>query len=49
MTNNKVGIFSRAVQLTQLIKEGDRVEIYRPLMIDPKMARINRVVKKIKK
>lgn len=30
-----VGIFSQRVQLEQLVKEGDRIEIYRPLMLDP--------------
>jgi len=34
-----VGIFSKKVSLDDLVKEGDRVEIYRPLKIDPKEAR----------
>lgn len=42
LTKNKVGIFSKVVPLTQLLKDGDRVEIYRGLLIDPKAARINR-------
>ncbi len=42
LTKNKVGVFSKAAQLTQLLNEGDRVEIYRALLIDPKTARINR-------
>lgn len=42
LAKNKVGIFSKVVPLTQLLKEGDRVEIYRGLLIDPKAARINR-------
>ncbi len=46
--NNKIGIFSKTVQLTQILKEDDRVEIYRPITIDPKLARINRVKKNIK-
>lgn len=45
---NKIGIFSKVVQLTQTLKEGDRIEIYRPITIDPKLARINRVKKNIK-
>lgn len=36
---NKVGIFSRAARLTDEVKEGDRVEIYRPLIADPKALR----------
>jgi len=36
---NKVGIFSKSVELTTVLHEGDRVEIYHPLLIDPKAAR----------
>ena len=35
----RVGIFSRKVGMDQVLKAGDRVEIYRPLLIDPKEAR----------
>ena len=38
-----VGIFSRRVNLEHLLQAGDRVEIYRPLTIDPKDARMARV------
>lgn len=34
-----VGIFSRKVALDHPLATGDRVEIYRPLMADPKDAR----------
>jgi hypothetical protein len=34
-----VGIFSRKCSLDTVLKAGDRVEIYRPLTIDPKTAR----------
>lgn len=34
-----VGIFSKVVKLTQVLQEGDRIEIYRPLINDPKEAR----------
>lgn len=34
-----VGVFSRPVALSDGLNEGDRVEIYRPLKIDPKQAR----------
>lgn len=30
-----VGIFSKQVSLNYLVKPGDRIEIYRPLIIDP--------------
>lgn len=43
----KLGIFGKAVRTpdTELAREGDRVEIYRPLIIDPKQARANRAAK----
>ncbi|MBI1964937.1 MAG: RnfH family protein [Betaproteobacteria bacterium] len=37
-----VGLFGRAVPLDTLLKDGDRVEIYRPLIADPKQARRDR-------
>ena len=35
----KVGIFSRRTQLTTVLRAGDRIEIYRPLAVDPMTAR----------
>lgn len=35
----KVGIWSRVVPESQTLREGDRVELYRPLLIDPKEVR----------
>lgn len=37
--NISVGIYSRKVALDASLEEGDRIEIYRPLLIDPKEAR----------
>ncbi|KTD58429.1 Persistence and stress-resistance antitoxin PasI [Legionella sainthelensi] len=34
-----VGIFSKQVSLAHVLKEGDRIEIYRPLILDPKESR----------
>jgi putative ubiquitin-RnfH superfamily antitoxin RatB of RatAB toxin-antitoxin module len=34
-----VGIFGRVSALSQVLTDGDRVEIYRPLTADPKAAR----------
>lgn len=34
-----VGIWGRAAVLDTLLAEGDRVEVYRPLVVDPKVAR----------
>ncbi|MGK7484507.1 RnfH family protein, partial [Salmonella enterica] len=36
LAKNKVGIYSRPVKLTDTVQDGDRVEIYRPLIADPK-------------
>ncbi|MFN3235319.1 MAG: RnfH family protein [Gammaproteobacteria bacterium] len=38
----KVGVFSHQKQLQDRLEQGDRVEIYRPLTIDPKEARRRR-------
>lgn len=43
LANAQVGVFSKKVKLDDLLREGDRVEIYRPLTIDPKLARRLRV------
>jgi putative ubiquitin-RnfH superfamily antitoxin RatB of RatAB toxin-antitoxin module len=34
-----VGVFSKRKQLSDVVEDGDRIEIYRPLVIDPKEAR----------
>ena len=39
---NKVGIFGKATRLDAELRAGDRVEIYRPLIADPKEARKKR-------
>jgi putative ubiquitin-RnfH superfamily antitoxin RatB of RatAB toxin-antitoxin module len=38
----KLGIFGKAVDDAQVLKAGDRVEIYRPLIADPKEVRKRR-------
>nr|WP_165827741.1 MULTISPECIES: RnfH family protein [Glaesserella] len=42
LRENKVGIFSRPAKLTDLVENGDRIEIYRPLIADPKEIRRKR-------
>ena len=37
-----VGIWGRAAPLAQRLRKGDRVEVYRPLTVDPKTARRER-------
>jgi uncharacterized protein len=39
----RLGVFSRRVSPDDTLHDGDRVEIYRPLMLDPKDARRRRV------
>lgn len=48
IAESKMGIFGKAVRNpdAEPLKDGDRVEIYRPLLIDPKAARANRAAKK---
>ncbi|MCH8538187.1 MAG: RnfH family protein [Alkalimonas sp.] len=45
LENQKVGIWSRAVKMTDRVKAGDRVELYRPLIADPKELRRRRAEK----
>lgn len=42
---NRIGIFGKPCKLEQSLRAGDRVEIYRPLIADPKEARRNRAAK----
>jgi putative ubiquitin-RnfH superfamily antitoxin RatB of RatAB toxin-antitoxin module len=42
LKTNKIGIFGKAAKLDAVLTEGDRVEIYRPLIADPKEARKKR-------
>lgn len=36
---NKVGIFGKLCKLDQVMQDGDRAEVYRPLIADPKEVR----------
>jgi len=51
LKTNKVGVFGRLGKLTQLLTPGDRVEVYRALIADPKVVRRERAAqgKKMKK
>ncbi|WP_309544701.1 RnfH family protein [Alkalilimnicola ehrlichii] len=42
LVHNKVGIFGRLVALDEPLRDRDRVEIYRPLLADPKEVRKQR-------
>ena len=39
---NKVGLFSKIIKLDHPLREKDRIEIYRPLIADPKEVRKKR-------
>lgn len=39
LTKQKIGIFGKSVTLETPLRDGDRVELYRPLTRDPKQAR----------
>lgn len=43
-----MGVFGKVIKDPSVheLREGDRVELYRPLKIDPKQARLNRAKKK---
>lgn len=45
LSKNKVGIYSRSAKLSDILSDGDRVEIYRPLLADPKEIRRKRAEK----
>lgn len=42
LNKNKVGIFSKIAKKDTVLREKDRVEIYRPLIADPKEVRKQR-------
>ena len=43
---HRLGVYGRLVAASTPLADGDRVEIYRPLAMDPKEARRRRAVKK---
>ncbi|KND58558.1 UPF0125 protein yfjF [Candidatus Paraburkholderia schumanniana] len=45
LTTQKVGVFGKVRPLDAVLADFDRVEIYRPLKVDPKTARQRRVEK----
>jgi len=42
LTKDRVGIFAKFATLDTILRDKDRVEIYRPLIADPKKARKDR-------
>jgi len=45
LSENKVGIWNKAVKLSTILENLDRIEIYRPLIADPKEVRKRRAEK----
>ncbi len=45
LTVNKVGVWNRAVKLSDTVNDLDRIEVYRPLIADPKDVRKRRAEK----
>lgn len=45
LDKNSVGIWNRVVKLTESVRDLDRIEIYRPLIADPKEVRKRRAEK----
>ena len=46
LSKNKVGIFGKKTTLDHNLNDRDRIEIYRPLILDPKEMRRKRAAKK---
>lgn len=42
LSSAKVGIFGKLSKLAATVRDGDRIEIYRPLLADPKAVRKQR-------
>ncbi|HAO33377.1 MAG TPA: RnfH family protein [Candidatus Competibacter sp.] len=44
LQKHKVGVFGKITQLTASLADGDRVEIYRPITVDPKTVPQRKIV-----
>jgi putative ubiquitin-RnfH superfamily antitoxin RatB of RatAB toxin-antitoxin module len=49
LANSPVGIFGKVARRDAKLSDGDRIEIYRPLQEEPKLARRNRSSRKASK
>jgi uncharacterized protein len=49
LAKSPVGIFGKVARRDQTLKDGDRIEIYRPLLEEPKLARRKRSSRKASK
>ena len=48
LLDGHVGRWGKACDTTALLQEGDRVELYRPLVVDPMVARRRRAQRKLR-
>ncbi len=48
LSRQRVGIFGEIARLQDPVRDGDRIEIYRPLLADPKEARSRRAARGVK-
>ncbi|MCO6428759.1 RnfH family protein [Nitrosomonas communis] len=48
LATQKIGIFSKLAKLETILQNGDRIEIYRPLLLDPKEKRRKRLAEKMR-
>jgi hypothetical protein len=46
LARQKIGVYGKVVEASAALADGDRVEIYRPLVLDAKEARRRRALKK---
>ena len=46
LNENRVGVFGKLAKLSDGLQAGDRIEIYRPLIADPKVVRRRRAASK---
>jgi putative ubiquitin-RnfH superfamily antitoxin RatB of RatAB toxin-antitoxin module len=46
LARQKIGVYGRVVSAEARLRDGDRVEVYRPLAVEPKEARRRRALKK---
>jgi putative ubiquitin-RnfH superfamily antitoxin RatB of RatAB toxin-antitoxin module len=46
LARNRLGVYGTVVEQETPLADGDRVEVYRPLAMDPKEARRRRALKK---
>jgi hypothetical protein len=49
VVDERIGIHGRRTTMETIVRDGDRVEVYRPLLIDPKDARRKRATPAVRR